>query len=108
MLADPEPCTVIEEVGSTGVGAMALAFIIMAVATVIFLSKAWNNPEHKRLKRCKTFERFTILNRYSANYGSYYLATSYLAGIGSIIYFAMLSGEGWTTVTGCRQFFWIR
>jgi hypothetical protein len=48
MLAEPVPCTVIEEVGSTGVGAMALAFIILAVATVIFLAKAWGSPEHKR------------------------------------------------------------
>eukprot|EP00292_Cryptomonas_paramecium_P009406 CAMPEP_0113681390 /NCGR_PEP_ID=MMETSP0038_2-20120614/11968_1 /TAXON_ID=2898 /ORGANISM="Cryptomonas paramecium" /LENGTH=244 /DNA_ID=CAMNT_0000600117 /DNA_START=19 /DNA_END=753 /DNA_ORIENTATION=+ /assembly_acc=CAM_ASM_000170 len=82
----PAQCTVIEEVGSTGVGALALGFIILAVATVIFLSKAWNAGEHK----------------------SYYLATSYLSGIGTIVYFAMLSGEGWTTVTGCRQFFWVR
>jgi hypothetical protein len=51
MLAEPVPCTVIEEVGSTGVGAMALAFIIMAVATVIFLAKAWGSPEHKRFAR---------------------------------------------------------
>ena len=49
ILVAPEPCTVIEEVGSTGVGAMALAFIILAVSTVIFLSKAWNNVEQKRL-----------------------------------------------------------
>ena len=48
MLAEPEPCTVIEEVGSTGVGAMALAFIILLVSSAIFLSKAWNNSEHKR------------------------------------------------------------
>ncbi len=51
MLAEPVPCTVIEEVGSTGVGAMALAFIILAVATVIFLAKAWGSPEHKRFVR---------------------------------------------------------
>ena len=38
----------IEEVGSTGVGALALALIILVVSTVIFLSKAWNNVEQKR------------------------------------------------------------
>ena len=43
-----EACTVIEEVGSTGVGALALAFIILLVATIIFLSKAWNNVEQKK------------------------------------------------------------
>ena len=48
ILAAPEPCTVIEEVGSTGVGALALALIILVVSTVIFLSKAWNNVEQKR------------------------------------------------------------
>ena len=53
MLAEPVPCTVIEEVGSTGVGAMALAFIILAVATVIFLAKAWGSPEHKRFVRSR-------------------------------------------------------
>ena len=63
MLAEPEPCTVIEEVGSTGVGAMALAFIILIVSSAIFLSKAWNNAEHKRFDtRLKSRLQYEQLN----------------------------------------------
>ena len=36
----PTACTTIEEVGSTGVGALTIAFLILAVSTIIFISRA--------------------------------------------------------------------
>ena len=36
----PTACTTIEEVGSTGVGALTIGFLIFAVCTVVFLAKA--------------------------------------------------------------------
>jgi hypothetical protein len=45
-----DACTVIEEVGSTGLGALVLTFIILGVCTAIFLMKAWNCGELKRLQ----------------------------------------------------------
>lgn len=50
MLDDDAPtaCTTIEEVGSTGVGALTVAFIILIVVTVVFLSKATSSGEQKR------------------------------------------------------------
>merc|ERR1712216_335283 len=35
----PTACTTIEEVGSTGVGALTITFLILAVSTVIFISR---------------------------------------------------------------------
>ena len=37
----------------------------------------------------------------------YYLAT-YICGFAAMAYFAMLSGQGWTAIAGCRQFFYAR
>jgi len=34
------PCTTIEEVGSTGVGALTIALLILVVSTVVFIQKA--------------------------------------------------------------------
>ena len=59
--ATPEACTVIEEVGSTGVGALALAFLILAVSTVIFLVKAWNVSELKRLALNRNYAVDTVI-----------------------------------------------
>ena len=44
----PTACTTIEEVGSTGVGALTVAFLILLITTVIFLLKAWSSGEQKR------------------------------------------------------------
>jgi hypothetical protein len=45
----PTACTTIEEVGSTGVGALTVAFLILIIATIIFLLKGWSSMEQKRL-----------------------------------------------------------
>ena len=31
-----------------------------------------------------------------------------MCGFAAMAYFAMLSGQGWTAVAGCRQFFYAR
>eukprot|EP00960_Hanusia_phi_P032177 749729-Hanusia_phi.AAC.5 len=38
----------------------------------------------------------------------YYTCTTYICGFAAMAYFAMLSGQGWTAVAGCRQFFYAR
>merc|ERR1711865_379245 len=82
----PTACTTIEEVGSTGVGALTVAFIIFAVSTVVFLAKANSSGEQRK----------------------YYYLSTYICGFAAMSYFAMLSGQGWTAVSGCRQFFYAR
>ncbi len=44
----PTACTTIEEVGSTGVGALTVAFLILIISTIIFLLKGWSSLEQKR------------------------------------------------------------
>ena len=44
----PAACTTIEEVGSTGVGALTVGFIIFAVCTVVFLAKANTSGEQRK------------------------------------------------------------
>jgi bacteriorhodopsin len=39
---------------------------------------------------------------------SYYVCTTYVCGFAAMAYFAMLSGQGWTAIAGCRQFFYAR
>lgn len=80
----PTSCTTIEEVGSTGVGALTVAFLILVVATVVFLMKANSSGETRK----------------------YYYLSTYICGFGALAYFAMLSGQGWTAIAGCRQFFY--
>jgi len=82
----PTACTTIEEVGSTGVGALTVAFIILVVVAVVFLAKATASGEQKR----------------------YYYCATYIAAFTALAYFAMLSGQGWTAIAGCRQFFYAR
>jgi len=82
----PSECTIIEEVGSTGMGAITIAFLIFIVATIIFVIKAYGCKEQRR----------------------YYFLATYICGFASMAYFSMLSGEGWMAVTGCRQFFYAR
>jgi len=72
-------------VGSTGVGALTIAFLILVVSTVVFIQKAQ-----------------TIANKQIT-----YLCI-YICGFAAMSYFAMLSGQGWTAVAGCRQFFYAR
>ena len=60
--------------------------MILVVSTVIFLVKASGSGEQRKF---------------------YYLAT-YILGYAAVAYFAMLSGQGWTAIAGCRQFFYAR
>uniref|UniRef100_A0A7S0TWV5 Rhodopsin n=2 Tax=Hemiselmis andersenii TaxID=464988 RepID=A0A7S0TWV5_HEMAN len=80
----PTACTTIEEVGSTGVGALTVAFLILVVSTVVFLSKANSSGVQRK----------------------YYYLSTYICGFAAMAYFAMLSGQGWTAIAGCRQFFY--
>mmetsp|Transcript_14221 Transcript_14221/g.22118 ORF Transcript_14221/g.22118 Transcript_14221/m.22118 type:complete len:263 (+) Transcript_14221:30-818(+) len=83
----PTACTTIEEVGSTGVGALTLAFLALTVSTCVMIAKAASSgPEHRK----------------------YYFLNVYICGISAFAYFAMLSGQGWTAIAGCRQFFYAR
>ena len=47
----PTACTTIEEVGSTGVGALTIGFLIFAVCTVVFLAKANTSGEQRKCVR---------------------------------------------------------
>eukprot|EP00281_Chroomonas_sp_CCMP1168_P018759 CAMPEP_0206227594 /NCGR_PEP_ID=MMETSP0047_2-20121206/8708_1 /ASSEMBLY_ACC=CAM_ASM_000192 /TAXON_ID=195065 /ORGANISM="Chroomonas mesostigmatica_cf, Strain CCMP1168" /LENGTH=246 /DNA_ID=CAMNT_0053650759 /DNA_START=55 /DNA_END=795 /DNA_ORIENTATION=+ len=82
----PTACTTIEEVGSTGVGALTVAFLILVVSTIVFLAKANSSGEQRK----------------------YYYLSTYICGFAAMAYFAMLSGQGWTAIAGCRQFFYAR
>lgn len=46
--AVPEVCTTIEEVGSTGVGALTITFIILVICGIVFLYKAVNSAAQKK------------------------------------------------------------
>mmetsp|Transcript_40027 Transcript_40027/g.62473 ORF Transcript_40027/g.62473 Transcript_40027/m.62473 type:complete len:247 (-) Transcript_40027:505-1245(-) len=82
----PTACTTIEEVGSTGVGALTIAFLILAVSTVVFIARTGSATTQKKNYYCNVF----------------------ICGFATMAYFAMLSGQGWTAVAGCRQFFYAR
>ena len=88
IVADPirTLASLCQQVGSTGVGALTVAFVIFAVTTVVFLSKANNSGEQRK----------------------YYYLSTYVCGFAAMAYFAMLSGQGWTAIAGCRQFFYAR
>jgi hypothetical protein len=58
--AVPEVCTTIEEVGSTGVGALTITFIILVICSIVFLYKAVNSAAQKKCapsNQCRTFVR---------------------------------------------------
>ena len=82
----PTACTTIEEVGSTGVGALTVAFLILGISTIIFAARVGSATVQKQFYYCCIF----------------------ICGISTISYFAMLSGQGWTAIAGCRQFFYAR
>ena len=83
----PTACTTIEEVGSTGVGALTLGFLALAVTTVVMVAKAASADAERR---------------------KYYFCSAFICLIATFSYFAMLSGQGWTAIAGCRQFFYVR
>lgn len=82
----PTACTTIEEVGSTGVGALTIAFLILGVSTIVFITRVGSAKGQK----------------------VYYYCNVFICGFATMSYFAMLSGQGWTAVAGCRQFFYAR
>jgi bacteriorhodopsin len=67
-------------------GAIAISFLIFLVGTIIFIVKAYNSKEQSR----------------------YYFLAMYICAFSAMSYLAMLSGEGWIAITGCRQFFYAR
>lgn len=79
-------CTTIEEVGSTGVGALTITFLILVVSTILFISRAGQANATKK----------------------YYFTSCFICVFATMSYFAMLSGQGWTAIAGCRQFFYAR
>eukprot|EP00292_Cryptomonas_paramecium_P009208 CAMPEP_0113679484 /NCGR_PEP_ID=MMETSP0038_2-20120614/10672_1 /TAXON_ID=2898 /ORGANISM="Cryptomonas paramecium" /LENGTH=251 /DNA_ID=CAMNT_0000597525 /DNA_START=17 /DNA_END=772 /DNA_ORIENTATION=- /assembly_acc=CAM_ASM_000170 len=82
----PTACTTIEEVGSTGVGALTVAFLVLAITAIIFIARSSvPGPERPHIYICL-----------------------YICGVAALGYFAMLSGQGWTAIAGCRQFFYAR
>lgn len=88
MLAETAPaaCTTIEEVGSTGVGALTIAFLVLAITAIIFIVRSGvQGPERPYIYVC-----------------------TFICAVSALGYFAMLSGQGWTAVAGCRQFFYAR
>ena len=82
----PTACTTIEEVGSTGVGALTIAFLILGISTIIFIARVNSATVQKQ----------------------FYYANIFICGLSTLAYFAMLSGQGWTAIAGCRQFFYAR
>jgi len=82
----PSACTTIEEVGSTGVGALTITFLILVVSTILFISRAGQANATKK----------------------YYFTSCFICVFATMSYFAMLSGQGWTAIAGCRQFFYAR
>merc|ERR1711966_522062 len=75
----PTACTTIEEVGSTGVGALTLGFLALAVSTVVMVAKAASADAERR---------------------EYYFCNTFICGVATFSYFAMLSGQGWTATAG--------
>ena len=63
-----------------------MSFLILIVSTVLFLVKASGSGEQRK----------------------YYYLSTYICGFAAMAYFAMLSGQGWTAIAGCRQFFYAR
>jgi bacteriorhodopsin len=82
----PTACTTIKEVGSTGVGALTIAFLILGVSTIVFITRVGSAKGQK----------------------VYYYCNVFICGFATMSYFAMLSGQGWTAIAGCRQFFYAR
>merc|ERR1719263_2586210 len=72
----PSACTTIEEVGSTGVGALTITFLILVVSTILFISRAGQANATKK----------------------YYFTSCFICVFATMSYFAMLSGQGWTAI----------
>ena len=68
-------------------GALTLGFLALAVSTVVMVAKAASADAERR---------------------KYYFCNTFICGVATFSYFAMLSGQGWTAIAGCRQFFYAR
>ena len=68
-------------------GALTLGFLALAVSTVVMVAKAASADAERR---------------------KYYFCNTFICGVATFAYFAMLSGQGWTAIAGCRQFFYAR
>ncbi len=68
-------------------GALTLGFLALAVTTVVMVAKAANADAERR---------------------KYYFTNTFICAVATFAYFAMLSGQGWTAIAGCRQFFYVR
>jgi len=53
------------------------------------------------------FMGFKAMNA-DPNVRVFYYINAYVCGVATFAYFAMLSGMGWETIMGCRQFFYVR
>lgn len=53
------------------------------------------------------FMGFKAMNA-DPNVRVFYYINAYVCGVATFGYFAMLSGMGWETIMGCRQFFYVR
>ena len=93
-----------------------MAFLILAVSTIVFLAKANGSGVQRKYYYCEYHRNFPHLSPPSARRrrlhadvcrGSLAVST-YICGFAAMSYFAMLSGQGWTAIAGCRQFFYAR
>ena len=53
------------------------------------------------------FMGFKAMNA-DPNVRVFYYINAYVCGVATFAYFAMISGMGWETIMGCRQFFYVR
>jgi hypothetical protein len=84
-----EVCKVVDLqlVTQTGEFFLAVTFLGMGVATVIFVLMAFKAAHEKR---------------------KFYFTTCYIGAISTFAYYAMLSGQGWLITPSCRQLFYVR
>jgi len=81
----PADCLSIQEVGATGAIFDLLAFLALLITGLFMGFKAMNADPYVRV---------------------FYYINAYVCGVATFAYFAMLSGMGWETIMGCRQFFY--
>lgn len=83
----PADCLSIQEIGTAGGVAMVLVWFCLLVTGVFMAFKA---------------------SQAEPGVQKYYYLNAFICACSSYAYFAMFSGMGWETVTGCRQYFYIR
>mmetsp|Transcript_34399 Transcript_34399/g.70948 ORF Transcript_34399/g.70948 Transcript_34399/m.70948 type:complete len:255 (+) Transcript_34399:136-900(+) len=83
----PADCLSIEEIGASGAVFDVLAWIALLVTALFMCFKAVNEEPGVR---------------------KFYYINSFICGVATFAYFAMISGMGWETIMGCRQLFYVR